>query len=61
MLSERLAQVHNFGKIRCTPEQMGAIQARLKTDEGKLEDITKEKKAKKEDDNAIGNVGTLRL
>ena len=61
VLAERLAKVHNFGKIRCTPEQMGAIQARLGTDEGKLEDSTKEGKPRGGQENAIGNVGTLRL
>ena len=60
VLVERLAKVHNLGKIRCTPEQMGAIQSLLGLSDGKLEDSTKEKEKKKEE-NFIGNVGTLRL
>jgi hypothetical protein len=38
MLADRLAGVHNFGEIRCTPEQMGALEARLVTSEGELQD-----------------------
>lgn len=36
VLAERLAKVHNWGAIRCTPAQMSAIQARLGFSEGGL-------------------------
>ena len=34
LLTERLAKVHNQGMIYCTPEQEGAIQARLGLNDG---------------------------
>jgi hypothetical protein len=34
VLASRLAKVHNMGAIRCTPEQKGALQARLGLNEG---------------------------
>jgi hypothetical protein len=34
VLAGRLAKVHNTGAIKCTPEQRGAIQARLGLNEG---------------------------
>ena len=36
VLANRLAQVHNMGAIKCTPEQRGAIQARLGLNEGAI-------------------------
>jgi hypothetical protein len=36
VLADRLAKVHNQGVIKCTPEQRGAIQARLGLSEGLL-------------------------
>jgi hypothetical protein len=40
VLADRLAKVHNLGLIRCTPEQMGAIEARLGMRDGDLKDST---------------------
>ena len=55
----------NLGRIVCTPEQMGALQARLGLDEGQLRaraagDRAKGPEAKGERD-GIQNVGYLRL
>ena len=63
VLAECLDKVHNFDTIRCTPGQMGAIQARMGIDEGALIDSTKkeEEKEEKKDENRIGNVGHLKL
>jgi len=63
LLAERLHKVHNMEAIRCTPEQMGALQARMGLNEGALIDTTKkeEKKDKPKDENKIGNVGHLKL
>ena len=41
VLADRLAKVHNWGVINCTPQQMGAVQARLGTSSGVLADSTK--------------------
>ncbi len=57
MLAERLHQIVNFGEIRCTPAQMGAVQARLTVDEGALVDST----ADEPDELTLGNVGHLAL
>jgi hypothetical protein len=38
LLSDRLDKVHNFGEIRCTPEQMVAIQGCLGINDGDLVD-----------------------
>jgi hypothetical protein len=56
-LAERLAKVHNMGEIRCTPEQMGAIQARLGTSDGELVDAAQAETA----GDGMGNVGHLAL
>ena len=62
LLMERLAKVHNYGTIRCTPRQMGALQARMARNEGALVDSTA---AEDEDEDeaspGIGNVGFLAL
>lgn len=65
MLFERFDKIHNFGKIICSQEQMGAIQARLGTDDGDLI-RPKEKKEKPEEKKKdlyelIEGIGTLRL
>jgi len=65
VLFEKFDKVHNLGKIICNEEQMGAIQARLGTDDGDLT-LPKEKKEKPESKEAdlyerIEGVGTLRL
>ena len=36
VLADRLHKLHNLGRIVCTPEQIGALQARLGMDEGQL-------------------------
>jgi hypothetical protein len=40
-LLERVAKIHNRGVIRCTPDQMGAIEALLGLHDGVLEDATR--------------------
>ncbi len=65
VLADRLHKVHNLGRIVCTPEQMGAVQARLGLDEGQLKaraagDRAKGPEAKGGKD-GIQNVGYLRL
>jgi hypothetical protein len=61
VLFERLAKVHNFGDVICTPEQMSAIEARLGINEGDLADSTETEAEKEEDEEGIGNVGHLSL
>jgi hypothetical protein len=56
VLAERLDKVHNLGMIECTPEQMGALQARLGLSEGVMETSAAEKK-----EGQIGNVNQLVL
>ena len=43
-LTSRLDKVHNFGSIRCTPEQIGALNAIPGVREGRLVDSTKRPK-----------------
>jgi hypothetical protein len=57
VLVSRLAKVHNLGEIRCTPEQKGAIQARLGLSEGELRDSTAPETAGE----GMENVGYLAL
>jgi hypothetical protein len=45
-LIEKLDKVHNLGSILCTPEQMGAIQSLLGSNEGRLVDTTQPKPEK---------------
>ena len=64
VLGERLATVHNLGKITCTPEQMGVIEARLGLSDGQLVDSTPTEAASEDtekEDMGIGNVGYLKL
>ena len=56
-LATRFAAVHNLGEIRCSPEQMGAIEARLGMQEGELLGSTQEEK----EDFDIGNANVLTL
>ncbi len=60
VLAERLAKVHNLGLIRCTPKQMGVIQARLGLQDGTLQDST-QAVHDEGDDNQIGNANYLAL
>jgi len=57
MLADRLAKVHNLGVIRCTPQQRGAIQARLGQSEGVVKDSTQIEAPER----GIGDVGYLTL
>jgi hypothetical protein len=59
LLAERLAKVHNYGEIICTPAQMAAIQARLGTNEGGFVDSTADKQH--DEQQGIDNVGYLAL
>ena len=61
ILAGRLEKIHNVGEIFCTPEQMGAIQARLGMSGGELVDATQEKEEDEGDEAAIGNAGYLKL
>ncbi len=58
LLFEKLAKVHNSGTIRCTPPQMGALQARMDRNEGALVDSTA---AEEEESAGVGNIGFLTL
>lgn len=59
-LAARLAKVHNLGQIRCTPRQMGVVQARLGLHDGSLEDSS-QAQATSPDENQIGNANYLAL
>jgi len=57
VLADRFHVVHNLGEIRCSPEQMGAIEARLGIHEGELIDSTPKEKETFD----IGNANILAL
>ena len=57
ILADRFHVVHNLGEIRCSPEQMGAIEARLGICEGELRDSTPKEKETFD----IGNANVLTL
>ena len=65
MLADRLAKVHNLGLIRCTPEQMAAIEARLGMRDGELQDSTPPEKPEPDEEadgeTKIGNANYLAL
>lgn len=58
LLADRLDKVHNFGEIKCTLEQMAALEARLGTAKGVLLDI---EGTADDEDEGIGNVAYLKL
>ena len=60
LLAGKLAQVHNFGTITCTPAQMSALRARLGRNEGMFIDSS-QPEIDQEDANKIGNIGYLAL
>jgi hypothetical protein len=60
MLAERLVKVHNQGVIECTPEQKGAIQARLGLNEGVLGESEGQEEAP-EGGPRLGNANHLEL
>ena len=59
LLAERLEKIHLFAEVYCTPEQMGAIQARLGINEGELIDPTRVEREVEEE--GMGNIGHLAL
>lgn len=62
LLSERISKIHNFGLIRCAPEQQAAIEMRLATREGHVEVVSKDKPEPEEiQPDYIGNVNILTL
>jgi hypothetical protein len=63
VLAARLDKVHNLGKIHCTPEQMGALQARLGLRQGELVDATTKPEPPAEEEGVIriDNAGHLKL
>ncbi len=60
ILVEKLAKVHNFGTIRCTPAQMGALRARMDRNSGTLVDSTVAEE-EEEESPGINNIGFLAL
>ena len=62
VLSERISKIHNFGQIRCAPEQRAAIEMRLATREGEIEVVSKDEPPSEEiRPDYIGNVNMLTL
>ena len=60
VLAEKLAKVHNFGTIRGTPPQMGALRARMDRNKGTLVDSAAAED-EEETSPGIGNIGFLAL
>lgn len=60
VLVEKLAKVHNFGTIRCTPAQMGALRSRMDRNSGTLVDSTIAEE-EEEESPGINNIGFLAL
>jgi hypothetical protein len=60
VLANRLVKVHNMGAIKCTPEQRGAIQARLGMNEGEI-GAGEAEEAPEEGARYLGNVNHLVL
>ena len=58
-IAERLDRIHNLGEIHCTPDQMGAVEARLGLHDGELIDSTLE--VAEDDPSDIGNANILTL
>jgi len=58
LLAQRLHKVYNWGEIRCTTEQMSALQARLAVNEGRF---VQPNDAVNDNDNVIGNAAYLAL
>ncbi len=62
VLSQRISKIHNFGLIRCAPEQRAAIEMRLVTREGEIAVATKDEPSSEETrPDYIGNVNMLTL
>ncbi|UCF09889.1 MAG: hypothetical protein JSW65_07480 [Candidatus Bipolaricaulota bacterium] len=57
VLADRFLAVHNLGEILCSPDQMGAIEARLGIQEGEIVDS----KPKEKEEFDIGNANVLTL
>ena len=57
VIASRFHAIHNLGEIRCTPEQMGAVEARLGIHEGDLVDS----KPREKEEYDIGNANVLAL
>ncbi len=61
-LYERLDAMHNFGVIRCTPDQEAALRARLEIDDGAFDESTElEDGDEDEASSGMQNVGVLTL
>ena len=58
VLADRFLAIHNFGDIRCTEEQIGAIEARLGIQKGDLRAVKPEGEKETYD---IGNANILAL
>lgn len=59
VLADRFLVVHNLGEIICSPEQMGAIEARLGIHEGDL--LARTRNEKEDERYDIGNANVLAL
>ena len=63
-LSARLSAVHNFGQIRCTPEQHAALRSHLSRYEGEFEEVlsnAEQPEKEEEQKDQIGNANILAL
>ena len=61
LLADRFDKVHNLGAIRCTSEQMAALQLHLGINKGEFEDSTQTEEPDDSRVNVIGNVAYLKL
>lgn len=57
-LAENFTKIHNWGEIYCTRPQMSAIQARLGTNKGEINEVATEES---NDENVIGNAAYMVL
>ena len=60
-LKDRLVKVHNLGRIKCTPDQMDVIEARLGLHDGELQDSTLAKETSETAEEEGANVNYLAL
>ncbi|MBU0596345.1 hypothetical protein KJ567_06650 [Candidatus Bipolaricaulota bacterium] len=58
-IAERFDRIHNLGEIHCTPDQMGAVEARLGLHDGELVDSTAE--IPEDEASWMGNANVLAL
>lgn len=61
LLSGRLARIHNYGQIACTPAQMSAVHALLGANEGEIVDSSAAQTEDEDEEGGIGNINYLAL